>query len=910
MILPGRFTASKHFALKAVLLLALLVIHFLERQQTGKTMPQKGPQFYSYSDGYPTSYQNSLAIMAGKGFCRLSLPTADCPEARPIIEFVRLQRPEISRNEFESYVRSPQATTEPCAEWESTRILDIYLTAFIWKVFGISWGIYYTVASLASTASCFFVFLIARKLSGSYWAGLLSALLFFASPFEKQYTIRSLRDISPLWFATLAFGFFICATGNWRSSKWHYASFFVLGILAMIGKGWRVDALLLVPYLLFGLIIFLIGCRRGWKQIVAGGCLFLLGCWSTDRAISELWPGGDQGSGIVFHTALYGDSSRCNFMGLENSFQIPRDDVQTFFNAFCYRHVDNPPKPFVPASPVYAAICRDMYITSLKYHLHQYLWSWPGFYIKALSAFTEAEQLQGESLAELHESRLPWLLPIYQFCLDPLIRILPFFYLVGAIALLVMGRDKLRGAWLVLFSLYYGIVWFAILPEQKHLGQLLLPLAVTGGIGLWSIGRLAGLLLFTMDPGVQRLSIFRPLRAVGWGAITATLVWLVACWLTYPYSTRHRNSLLNEIIQAAARGVDAPDTIKDSGVFSVWIDPKETSGQEGYLLSIEASHEPGFLTCRHVHFPAPSDIDPTGILGRVFVTRHRLHPDRLQYFAVSCLQARNPADIRPYACTVVLPPGSRIYGCRKLDLSSWNKLPFSTVFFDQEDSPGSPPVGRFSALDMPIDPYIPRYVFNNFSSETVYDYPWRITTIAGLPFDQNYSFPGLRPERLAAARDSAGLHILRSPQTLEDLSQAALPLESLKPASGVHRSIRNNGVLFQFPSAACSLVASYPPLGVPTPGVYLFKVKFQQRGSGDLVLKAVRSERKEPLKQRCLPQREGDSSVKYLELILESGNLIELEFSNQLSMEHAGCEFLIQEVQAYREKNPLWDLVR
>jgi hypothetical protein len=575
MFLLSRFTASKAFPLKAVLLLAFLVIHFLERQQTAKTMTQKGSQFYSYSNGYPTSYQISLAIMAGKGFCRLTLPTADCPEARPISEFIGLQRPEISPKEFESYMRSPQAKTEPCADWESTRILDIYLTAFILNVFGMRWGVYYTLASMASTGSCFFVFLIARKLSSSYWAGLLSALLFFASPFEKQYAIRSLRDISPLWFATLAFGFFICATGNLRSSKWNYASFFVLGILATIGMGWRVDALLLVPFLLFGLIIFLVGNQRGWKQIVGGGCLFLLGSWSTHQAIRELWPGGDQGSGIVFHTALYGDSSRCNYMGLENSFQIPRDDVQTFFNAFCYRHVENPPKPFVPASPVYAAICRDMYIASLKYHVHQYLWSWPGFYTQALGAFTEAEQLQGESLAELQESRLPWLLPVYQFCLDPLIRVLPFLYLVGALALLVVGRDKIRAGCLVLFSLYYGIFWFAVLPEQKHLGQLLLPLAVTGGIGLWSIGRLAGLLLFTMNPGVPRLSIVRPLRAVAWSAIAAILVWSLACWLTYSYSTRHRNTVLNGIIQAAASGLDAPETIKDSGLFSVWIGPKD-----------------------------------------------------------------------------------------------------------------------------------------------------------------------------------------------------------------------------------------------------------------------------------------------------------------------------------------------
>src|SRR5205807_3769114 len=111
---------------------------------------------------------------------------ADLPasEAQPIVEFLKSKRATVSRQEFNDYLHASGRATEPCDGLETTRILDIYTTAFLWKVFGISWPVYYAYTSLASTGACFLIFVIARRLAGSYWAGLLAALLFCASPFE------------------------------------------------------------------------------------------------------------------------------------------------------------------------------------------------------------------------------------------------------------------------------------------------------------------------------------------------------------------------------------------------------------------------------------------------------------------------------------------------------------------------------------------------------------------------------------------------------------------------------------------------------------------------------------------------------------------------------------------------------
>jgi len=53
---------------------------------------------------------------------------------------------------------------------------------------------------------------------------------------------------------------------------------------------------------------------------------------------------------------------------------------------------------------------------------------------------------------------------------------------------------------------------------------------------------------------------------------------------------------------------------------------------------------------------------------------------------------------------------------------------------------------------------------------------------------------------------------------------------------------------------------------------------------------------------------EGDCPVKFLEVKLNAGDSIQLQMVNQLSTDPAGSEFLIQGIQAYREKNPLWEV--
>src|SRR5207302_474124 len=128
---------------------------------------------------------------------------------------------------------------------------------------------------------------------------------------------------------------------------------------------------------------------------------------------------------------------------------------------------------------------------------------------------------------------------------------LPALHFIGALGLLLLGRDKLRGLCMVLFSLYYSAAWFLVLPEQSHLGQLVLPLTVTGGVGLWSLGRLARWLVVPWTSRLSSLSnemefipFRRSLGVLALAGVAATLAWALACALTYSYSRRHRDNYI------------------------------------------------------------------------------------------------------------------------------------------------------------------------------------------------------------------------------------------------------------------------------------------------------------------------------------------------------------------------------
>ena len=358
-----------------------MVLHFLTRVYDARTMPLAERHFY------PRSYGFSLSLMSGRGLRDVVI--SDDSAARPIKEFLLLERNSLSAEEFATYQTDPRLQTEDrrydfYTTLSTTRILDLYLAAGLWRCFGISWTVIFTFYALVSTATCFLIFLIARRLGDNFWAGWLAALMFFASPLERYLGTWSLRNTSPLWFTATAFWFLICVVDRRRSGLKSAAAYFGLGLATMIGIGWRTDVWLLVPFIGISLLTMLIAQRESFVRVLAAVALFAAGTWVCEAGVHSLSSLPVLPSASGFHMAAYADYSRSNLLGVENSFQTGRCDMQTLYTARRSSGRNENQQPLVYLSGRYNDACRQMFIEEAQYNLYRSLRFFPRFFILAL----------------------------------------------------------------------------------------------------------------------------------------------------------------------------------------------------------------------------------------------------------------------------------------------------------------------------------------------------------------------------------------------------------------------------------------------------------------------------------------------------------------------------------------------
>jgi FG-GAP-like repeat len=686
---PGRVSSSTPAAAlsrrrlvaigKVSLLVGLLALHFAARWHYAQVMP------LADRHNYERAYAYSLSLLAGKGFH--DLPVGATSEAAPIARFLDKQSDSVAPEEFRAFLEHPtpsavEADFGEHRRWASSRILDHYLVAGLWRLFGIRWQVVFFLGAALSTLVCLLVFLIGRRLGGSFWAGLCGAALFFASPLGSFLETWSLRDSSPLWFAAAGFWFLICVVDRSPAPKRRLALCAGLGILAMVGIGWRPDVLLLVLYLGIGMLALLWIRGLSWRELLMSLGVYAAGAWCCHAAIFALSdePTVDAQHGL--HMAVYADFSRANLLKIENSFQIERCDRETLFVArqWWQAHTANA-SPLAFMGDHYSQVCRAMFFAEMRYNAFRLVSNFPDVYWKALKGLFVPDAFETRDEDQLRDGRLPWLSPVLENIFDPVTRRLPWLFVIGLFVATSFGPARAAAALLGGFSLVQAAALLLVLPEQKHVAGILLPLNVLGGIGLWALIRL-------LCPSNLRQAVKNgwapPIKAWLCVATTTTAVWGVGCLVSHELSVHERRQLI-AAIQDAARGAPAaPETLHGDKVFSIGLLPGSPLDATGYLLRISAGREPGTLLCRHIHFPQD------WCWPRVLETTHLLTPSREQYFFVSCLQGSQYGDPRPYNCSVFLGGDARIESCQRVDLTHWDRLQVSTLFYDGQDSPGSP----------------------------------------------------------------------------------------------------------------------------------------------------------------------------------------------------------------------------
>jgi hypothetical protein len=680
-------TARGARLVRAGVLGILLGLHFLTRLQAQQAMPLAERHFY------PLSYLVSLSLVEGRGYGYLlpagttleavwrgPLPPPSDP-AFPVIAFLRLEGPEsVSAAQLAEYVRAG-ARVVPADPFEGTRVLDIRLTAGLWRLFGVSWHVYFAFYALLSTATCAALFVIASRTTGRDWVGLAAAAGFAASPLEQYAGAWSTRDTVPLWLTALAFAA-LAAFASRPSGARARAAAFGLGCTSLVGLGWRPDFQLVPPLLLAGLVAALAARRASLPQIAGAVLAFGAGCAGVMLLLRALGPGAyDQGR-VVFHVAWYGESTRSNLLRNENAFQVVRDDRETLYQAnyFArsrYGKSQAAAAIYDPKDPAHHRRCRAMYEELARYRALDWWSAFPAFLARAARIDRPSWPLgSADELAAFRDRRPRWAKPILHR-LDRYGSLLPVLAAIGLVGGLLDSRSRLIAAALGIFYAVYAAVVLLVLPETKHFIPLLLPLHVGAALGLWSLARAAR--AWRLLPRLV-WSSRRRLAAGALAAAALAAVWAGVGVLAHRESQRQRARFLDEVrrlAQAASRPVELAAGAKR---FAVQAGP-QTTDRVGYLLRVRATR-PSDLLCLHVRSSAEKD----GSL--VYFTRHPIEPgaDRLFFFNV--VAGRASGDPRPYAAHVRLVGPAQLVSAQELDLSGYELgLPLSLVF-DEVDRGG------------------------------------------------------------------------------------------------------------------------------------------------------------------------------------------------------------------------------
>jgi hypothetical protein len=679
-------------------LTAILGLHFFTRLHTHETMPLEDRHFY------PSSYLVSLALLSGGGFNYLypnhdpasaELYSVISAERKPgdpaaaVMDFIAGRgRGRLSSPELAAYLSSG-AHVVPAAKWEASRTLDIYSAAVIWRLFGISWTAYFVFYSLFSTIADFAVFLIALRLTGSYWCGLAGAVGFLASPLENYAAIWSPRDTNPLWFAALAFLLLVRCTTTPHSLVGLWSSSFALGGLSFLGTGWRQDSQLLPPFMLGALITLRAMGGLPKRRIASAALGFLAGYFLLGMLIGSLKPRGDHQGEAVFHVAWYGEHTRGNLLGLENAFQVARDDTLTVCQSNYFgRQRGMVPPGSMPNRDPFDALhfrrCFLMYLEMLRYNAFSWWVSFPEFLLKS-TAIDRLPTLGNTEGSRFLKTRLSWLQPAYGFVLEPYGAVTPFLFIVGLVSGLL--RDQSRGLALLLslYFVYYAAALFLVLPEWKHMAHLLLPLHALSAVGLWSIVRAVG------EPHSWRGALRRFAGPGKWLLAVVgimTLTWGLITIASGALSRRQRRGLIDSIVEASVKKEPVALDLSGKRQFSIK-NAGEGTLPVGYLLRIAGGATPEDLLCIHVRESA--GLKP----ALAYYTRHRLSPNREQFFFVNVSCGREGGDERPYTLSVIVRGGARILSGRQIDLAGWSiGLPLSFVFEDDNDEPRNSFIGE------------------------------------------------------------------------------------------------------------------------------------------------------------------------------------------------------------------------
>src|SRR5437867_4035537 len=223
---------------------------------------------------------------------------------------------------------------------------------------------------------------------------------------------------------------------------------------------------------------------------------------------------------------------------------------------------------------------------------------------------------------------------------------IPIFFIGGALPIIFLSTERWLTSALYFFSVYYSAIFLLILPEEKHLCLLLLPFSVLGGITGWVFlrtTRSSGL----FSDLVQRCR--RSARITALAIFCLFGIWGLGLAGSYSSSKSERNTYLHDISALAAQqSQNSERTLRNRRGFSATVGAE--TAPRGILLKIRAGQHPGIL---EVVYSRDGE-QALANLDLPFVTRHRLYPNKEQFYFATLVPGKVVNDRGDYRCIVTL----------------------------------------------------------------------------------------------------------------------------------------------------------------------------------------------------------------------------------------------------------------
>ncbi len=420
-----------------------------------------------------------------------------------------------------------------------------YIAAFVWKIFGVSWSNLFYFYSFLSTLAGLSLFLVGRKITRSYWGGLFVLIAYTFSMPELYGGVWSIRNTSPAWFFAFTVTFFFVFTGVYKNKWLNYLSYYALGVFTLIGIGWRSDALLFFPIIMLFLIIGLFNKYRAkkikFKSILIYFILFLMGSYSIISLNSKLAaPSAPLG---FMHIALYADKHRSDIGQYENNFQNQFNDYQTkwkvqYYQKHRYPHAEN----VKLMQGQYGVYCLELYTKSLEHNIYQWVKTYPNY---LLNTFILQDILMTTKQFPQYENKiikLLWTIAVY-------------LAITGALILLAIGIARYQVSFFVTFIFYYSIVYWSMLPMQKHIMIMSVPISVLSGVSLFFL--LSAIFNSTFRKTIEQTLLNKKNMFVAIIVLVFILItYTIILYFSKIYSTEIKNDFISKIVLNEKDGKD------------------------------------------------------------------------------------------------------------------------------------------------------------------------------------------------------------------------------------------------------------------------------------------------------------------------------------------------------------------